>query len=359
MLVETHTEAIARRVPAAVRALAAALLGLAALGAGVAVFLARAVLAGVGPVEVLGILLIPAGVALLAAAGRIALRGRRWWVAAVVALAAAAAVVQWWVVPALDAGLVTNAAHPSVPSASTLGLAGARDVTFATGDGMELAGWYVPGANGTAVVLAHGAHDDRRDTVDHLRLLARAGYAVLAFDARGHGESGGATNALGWQGGADVAGAVAFARRQPGIERVAVLGLSMGAEAGLRAAAAGVPLAAVVADGAGASTAGDQRLLSGGVLPASVTWLALRGVELLGGGDEPPALADVAGRIRVPVLLVASGARDEYAIDAIYRRRIGARAALWSVPDAAHTQALERHPAAYAARVLGLLGSIG
>ena len=186
--------------------------------------------------------------------------------------------------------------------------------------------------------------------------LARA---VLAFDARGHGESAGATNALGWQGSADVAGAVAFTRRQPGVERVAVLGLSMGAEAGLRAAAAGVALAAVVADGAGASTAGDQRLLSGGVLPASVTWLALRGVELLGGGDEPPALADVAGRIRVPVLLVASGARDEYAIDAIYRRRIGARAALWSVPDAEHTQALARHPAAYAARVLGLLGSIG
>lgn len=49
MLVETHTEAIARRVPAAVRALVAALLGLAALGAGAAVFLARAVLAGVGP----------------------------------------------------------------------------------------------------------------------------------------------------------------------------------------------------------------------------------------------------------------------------------------------------------------------
>ena len=134
-----------------------------------------------------------------------------------------------------------------------------------------------------------------------------------------------------------------------------MLGLSMGAEEALRAAAGGVPFAAIVADGAGASTSGDQRLVEGGPLPASVSWLTMRGVELLGGGGEPPALADIAGRIDAPVLLIASGRKHEREIDERLRERIGARAVLWSVPDAGHTKAVERHPAAYAARVLGFL----
>ncbi|UGS36982.1 alpha/beta hydrolase [Capillimicrobium parvum] len=343
------------RLPRAARAALAGVLGLVALAAGGAVFLAHAILTGVRPVDVLGILLIPVGVALLAVAATTALRGRRRWVQIVSVVVAVAVVAQWWLVPVINAGLATNAPREQVASAATLGLPGARDVAFTASDGVRLAGWYVPGRHGTAVVLAHGSHDDRSDTLVHLRLLARAGYGVLAYDARGHGESAGATNALGWQGREDVAGAAAFLRRQPGVERVAMLGLSMGAEEALRAAAGGVPLAAVVADGAGASTSGDQRLVEGGPLPASVTWVTMRGVELLGGGDEPAALADVAGRIGAPVLLIASGARHEREIDARLRERIGPRAVLWSVPDAAHTKAVERHPAAYAARVLGFL----
>src|SRR5581483_9679522 len=98
-------------------------------------------------------------------------------------------------------------------------------------DGVRLSGWYVPGRTGGAVVLLHGSHGTRADTTAQLRLLHRAGFAVLAFDARGHGESGGATNALGWRGDRDVAGAVRFLRGRRGIDpaRIGALGLSMGA----------------------------------------------------------------------------------------------------------------------------------
>lgn len=156
---------------------------------------------------------------------------------------------QWALIPAINAAVAINAPRDAVPAARALGLPGARDVTFWTPDGVRLAAWYVPGANGAAVILTHGSHGDRTTTVRHLRMLRGAGYAVLAFDARGHGASSGTTSALGWQGDRDVAGAAAFLARQRGVDRarIAMLGLSMGDEEALRAAASGVPLAAVVA----------------------------------------------------------------------------------------------------------------
>lgn len=77
----------------------------------------------------------------------------------------------------------------------------------------------VPGAVGAAVVLLHGSHGSRTGTLAQLRMLAAAGYGVLAFDARGHGLSAGQSNALGWRGVDDIAGAVNFLGHQPGSTR--------------------------------------------------------------------------------------------------------------------------------------------
>jgi uncharacterized protein len=343
------------------RALAGIAAGLAALALGGAVHAPRLLLGRARVIDVVGALLVPAGLALIVVALRRALHGRGWR-ARLLAIVAGAIVVQWFVVPLVTAGLVINAPRQDAPAATTLGLAGARDVSFRARDGVRLDGWYVPGRSRVAVIVAHGSHGNRADALAHVRLLARAGYAVLAFDARGHGSSAGETNALGWHATSDVGGAVAFLRRRPEVDprRIALLGLSMGAEEGLRAAADGVPLAAVVADGAGASTLGDERLTSPGSLPLSVSWIAMRATEALSGSSEPPALERLAGRIRVPVLLIASDARDEARIDRAYQRRIGARAELWHVADAAHTRALDRHPLAYAARVTRFLeGAVG
>jgi dienelactone hydrolase len=156
-----------------------------------------------------------------------------------------------------------------------------------------------------------------------------------------------------------VAGAARFLSRQRGVDpgRIAALGLSMGAEEALRAAAEGVPLAAVVADGAGASTGGDKAIVHSGAPSRSVNWLGMRATELFSGDEEPKPLIDEGGAIHTPVLLIASNAPDELALDRAYRQRIGGNARLWRVPDASHTKALERHPAAYSARVAGVLGA--
>ena len=133
----------------------------------------------------------------------------------------------------------------------------------------------------------------------------------------------------------------------------------MGGEEGLRAAADGVPLRAVIADGAGASTSGDRALIAGGALApvaASTDWLMMRLVART-RHRRAAALKDVVRRIRVPVLLIASSRTGERAIDDAFRRRIGSRAALWYVGDARHTQALERHPGPYARRIRAFLGA--
>ncbi len=338
----------------------AAGLGVAAAAIGLAVHGVHAALAGPGPMDATGLPAALAGLALVTLAFRLALRGRRRLVQVLAGVPAAFVLLQWAAVPMLGAGLATNAGHPPIPPARTLGLAGARDVTFAAADGTRLAGWYIPGRTHMAVVLMHGSHGSRLDTAAHLRMLARAGFGVLAFDARGHGQSTGAANALGWDGAGDVAGALAFVRRQPGVDarRIGAVGLSMGGEEALRSAAGGAPLAAVVADGAGASTLGDQRLVlhgARGLIATSTAWMSFRETELLSGDHEPAPLADIVARIRQPVLLIASGATDERAIDREFARRIGPRAALWYLADAGHTGGLARHPARYAQRVTRFL----
>jgi len=339
-----------------IRVLLAGALGLGATAAGLAHHVARLVVAGPHASDFTGVLLALAGLTLVGLAFRVALEGRGIG-AKLLAVPVLLALLQWFVLPVMVAGIATNVSRPHIPSAAGLGLSGARDVSFAAGDGTSLSGWYVPGRSDAAVILMHGSHGTRIDTLPQLRMLSAAGYGVLAFDARGHGSSGGQTNALGWRGADDAAGALDFVRRQMGVnpEKIVAVGLSMGGEEALRAAAGGLPLAAVVADGAGASTTGDMRLAQQAPIPTSVSWIGMRAVELFSHQKEPAPLASVVSRIHVPTLLIASGAGGELATNRAYGRRMGRHATLWYVPSAAHTQALERHPELYRARVTHFL----
>ncbi len=344
----------------AVRACASALAGLFAISTGLALFVPHLLLIGGEATAYTGTVATVAGLVLIGLAFAVAFAGRRWRIK-LLALPLLFVILQWVVLPAIGAGLATNAPRETIAEANTLQLPGARDVSFPASDGVRLAGWYVPGENGAVVILMHGSHGDRTDTLAHLRMLVSAGYAALAFDARGHGESAGSTNALGWGGEADVQGAVRFLQTK-GVDpaRIAALGLSMGGEEALRAAADGVGLRAVVADGAGASTEGDQSLTERGALAsiaASESWLSMRATEAISGQDEPPALKDIVSGINVPTLLIASNAADELAIDQAFQQRIGSKATLWHIPDAGHTEGLAVHPGAYRERVLTFLAN--
>lgn len=81
----------------------------------------------------------------------------------------------------------------------------------------------------------------------------------------------------------------------------------------------------------------------------------MRAAELFSGVSEPAPLRDLLGRVHARVLLSASGARDELAIDRAFRERIGRGAEVWSLPGVAHTKGLEERPGAYASRVTAFL----
>ncbi|HEX5473562.1 MAG TPA: alpha/beta fold hydrolase [Vicinamibacterales bacterium] len=113
--------------------------------------------------------------------------------------------------------------------------AAARSVSFRTDDGVTLSGiWYEPATRpAPAVILVHMLHRTRADWEPLASRLAGAGIGVLAFDLRGHGESGGARPEDGHYEGflPDVAAARRFVASRADVvaSRVALCGASMGA----------------------------------------------------------------------------------------------------------------------------------
>ena len=122
-----------------------------------------------------------------------------------------------------------------------------EDVAFKANDGIPLRGWLIPAPNSQrAVVVCHGLGANRGLFLGVAPFLQRAGYTVLMFDFRGHGDSGGHTISFGADEARDVAGAVSFLKAR-GFSRVALYGFSMGGAAVLNSAAK-LPVDAVVVD---------------------------------------------------------------------------------------------------------------
>jgi dienelactone hydrolase len=239
-----------------------------------------------------------------------------------------------------------------------------RDVEVETADGVTLSGWYVPSADGRAAVLLHGAGSTRSGVLDQAVVLARHGYGVLLLDARGHGRSEGRAMDFGWYGDEDVAAAVSFLVAQPDVDRtrIAAVGMSMGGEEAIGAAAADPRIQAVVAEGATNRTAGDKAWLSEehgwlGALQERIDALTYGATDLLTAADPPITLHDaVAATAPRPVLLIAAG---DVATEADAGRHIRsaspATVELWVVPDTGHTDGLDTHPEEWEQRVTEFL----
>ena len=161
--------------------------------------------------------------------------------------------------------VVTHAARAEVPTAD-LG-APYEDVEFTTSDGLTLKGWYITSRNGAAVISFPG----RAASQKRAKMLARHGYGVLLFDRRGEGESDGDPNLFGWQGERDIHAAVEFLQHRPDVdpERIGGIGLSVGGEMMIEAAAESTALKAIVSEGASGRSVRDELANPGGAGPKS------------------------------------------------------------------------------------------
>ena len=187
-----------------------------------------------------------------------------------------------------------------------------------TSDGIELATrtWSATGEPRAAVVLVHGlaATKDNAELVAVADALQASGLNVLAYDARGHGESTGICT-LGDLERHDVAAAVAHARGDN--LPVVVVGASMGGIAVLRYAADDPTIAGVVT----VSSPADWRLhpspgtllLTGMIRTRAGRAFAARlfRVRLSPHWSNPESPRTLAGRVASP-LAVVHGERDRF-----------------------------------------------
>jgi uncharacterized protein len=115
-----------------------------------------------------------------------------------------------------------------------------REVRIQSTDGLELAGWWVPGNDPSrAVVLVSGIQGDKSDrhVIKTASVYARAGYGVLMIDLRAQGGSEGERVTMGYEEVRDVRGALSWLNERgfaPG--EVVLHGFSLGGATVLRAA---------------------------------------------------------------------------------------------------------------------------
>lgn len=333
-----------------------------AVSVAVAAAVLRHIWSGSPWVGLSAVVLAVAGISIVVTTSTRMLRGRRWSsrVVAVGGVLVGVAVVFSVVFPAV---LVTNVPNTDVGATPADRRLQARTVSVTSPDGVTLAGWYVPSRNGAAVVLRHGAGSTRSDVLDHAAVLARNGYGVLMLDARGHGESGGRAMDLGWSGDADIAAGTSFLRSASDVDpaRIGVVGLSMGGEEAIGAAATSPVIRAVVAEGATARTIADKAWLSDeygvrGVLQEQLERLQYGLTDLLTSADPPTALADAVGRSAAPMLLIAAGeVADEQHVATRLRQVDQDRIEVWVVPGASHTAGLDTASEEWERRVVAFL----
>jgi alpha/beta superfamily hydrolase len=267
--------------------------------------------------------------------------------------AAAGAVLAVFVVAPLSAGyLFAHLGRPVVPKAQ-LGVA-YEDVSFTTSDGLELAGWYVPSKNGAAVIAFPGRNGPQAQT----RMLARHGYGVLLFDRRGQGASEGDPHAFGWEGEKDIKAAIAFLKRRGDVdpERIGGLGLSIGGELMLHAAAETDELKAVVSEGAGARSVAEFRRMPGASIDQHIAETMITvGLTLFSNSPPPPRMHDVIGRIAPrPVFIIwTPQGVDTEALNPEYFKAAREPKTLWEIPESKHVGGLAARPAEYERRVVG------
>jgi pimeloyl-ACP methyl ester carboxylesterase len=343
---------------ASVAALAAGVVGM-ALGLGIGIpHVVKG--ADLGP-TVAGLVCLVAGALLLAGGTVMVARTTRGWRRVGVVLVAVLVVAPLTYAGAI-ATAVTNVPPTNVGD-ETPGDRGLsyEDVEFRATDGVLLSGWYIGARNGAAVALLHGAGSTRSAVLDHATVLARHGYGVLLFDARGHGRSGGRAMDFGWYGDEDVGGAVAFLAGQPGVDAVGAVGMSMGGEEAIGALASEPRLHAVVAEGATGRVLDDRAWLREeygirGWLQAPVDWLTFTAADVLTEAEPPTTLRAAVAASTSPVLLITAGAVPD---EARAGRHIASGSPqtveMWDVPGTGHTDALDTYPEEWEARVTAFL----
>jgi len=238
-------------------------------------------------------------------------------------------------------------------------------VRFAAADGTSLAGWFVPSSQSErTAVVCHGVMAFKADMLDFIHALVDGGYNVLAFDFRGHGESGGRTVSFGAHEKSDVVAAIDWLREnQPQrCRRIVGVGWSMGAATLILAAAEDRRLEALFLDAPYARTYDIARQIASPFPPVYedvglVVGLAVASLDARTNLFTLAAL-DVIAQIAPRPILIVHG-EDDRVIPISQGRLLFAAAGepkgFVAIADAGHCQTLDVDTPHYQRRMLTFL----
>ncbi len=239
-----------------------------------------------------------------------------------------------------------------------------EEIIIPLNDGLKLRGWWMEAApNAATVVVLHGVTKNRTQVLRAAITLRRAGFNVLVFDGRGHGQSEGRHITYGFHERRDVEAAIEWliTEKKVAVERIGLAGESMGAAISLQVAAHYPKIKAVWADSPFASLRRVTKEYVSRVtkLPRAllepVLWPAFHVANYRGKFDvdvvEPLALAK---QIKCPVYLIHGTADDLISTDHsqnIYDA-LDTKKELWIVVGARHARSIRHSRNEYSERLI-------
>ena len=239
-----------------------------------------------------------------------------------------------------------------------------EDVTFPSwGDKVLLSGWYLPAdGDNKCVILIQGTEHHRNSLqvrALHLgRDLVDIGFSVLLFDFRARGHSGGGRSSEGHREQWDVLGAIEYVEgRGIPIERVGLLGFSLGAGVAILVAAQESRIPAVVSDSGFLDYMVDLRKLYVGPLSLP-SWfailVALAGRAFFKADFSKVRPVQVVERVSQPIFFIHG--EDDQVISAdesveLHVVSDNEEDRVWIVPGAEHINVYRKNPETYVRRV--------
>lgn len=236
----------------------------------------------------------------------------------------------------------------------------AEKVNFLSRDGLQLFGWFLQGQKQPVVILLHGLGATSLSMSYPARLLQKAGYNVLLFDFRAHGDSQGDT-ITGTMEVNDVFGALDYLAGRPDVDasQVGILGVSYGAVIALYAASQTPAIKAVILESIGPAVLADH-----GGRPETFrrwinfpfNWLTYSLFDFMSGVERRDGVFELLHLIYPrPVLFISTGRGTErYFVRRFYDAARHPKTLL-EVPRASHGIAASVDFQAYREQVLMVL----
>lgn len=231
------------------------------------------------------------------------------------------------------------------------------NITLTARDDVQLAAWYAEPENGAVIILLHGAGNEREDVREHAIMLHENGFGVLAMNLRGHGDSEGRINRLGWDGSMDVGAAVDYLSGRDNIDFIGALGLSMGGEILLGAASQYPIIRAIAADGATFRAVDDyvslpsNRALYRNMVTGIFTFMV--SVFTGDGQPAPTLLNSIKATDTTFFLFIAAGnVGEEIDYNEMFHNAVVDRSELWIIPNVRHTQGFAQNRTEYERRLI-------